>query len=57
MSLLGWAAVLLLHHLALLHAIIVNVFASVSDVRTIAVPVAVIVTVVTVMYVLRFHAC
>ena len=57
MSLLGWAAVLLLHHLALLHAIIVNVFVSVSDVRTIAVPVAVIVTVVTVMYVLRFHAC
>ena len=47
MSLLGWAAVLLLHHLALLHAIIVNVFVSVSDVRTIAVAVAVIVTVMS----------
>ena len=47
MSLLGWAAVLLLHHFALLHALIVNVFVSVSDARTIAVAVAVIVTVMS----------
>ena len=53
MSLRGWAAVLLSHLLALLHATIVNVFVSVSVVCTIAVAVAVI---VTVMYALWTHA-
>ena len=46
-SLSGWAAVLLSHLLALLHAPVVNVVVNVSVVCTIAVAVAVIVTVMS----------